>query len=721
MAEPDSLYDTVFEQTRPGASQRPWWQRMWPRRIGRRLALGFVTLVALMLIALSQAGLQLRLISEVTRNFATGDMQRLLRVQALSLQAEGVGSALVRLMNAPRKNREAEYTDLDERTRRLDGIIEELSNELKDPEQEATLERLKACRENYHEAYLATVDQIEANDLKAATRALNEQLNPALKAMLQESNTLLARERTRIENELADAQRLFETVALSVGVLSLFMVLLAALLAWGTSRSVVQPLHTLGRVARDIAKGDYANRVPPTFTQEVDRVGDALNTMAEAVAQREQQIVRLAYHDTLTGLPNRTALLQPMSGNTRAHSTLVLMDLARLKGINETLGYVTGDALIKEMANRTAVVVQAASDSGLIGPAPLVARLSGGTFAVWFDADSRGTVDVLRERIERTMAEPVLCSGHSVDLSINCGFADTLAGPNALPVEQLLRNAEVALHAAKRGGTGHAWHNEAQEAARLGHLSLLSDLRMAVQSSELQMWLQPKYSLETGKAVGAEALVRWQHPVRGFVSPSEFVPFAEQTGYITMVTEWMLREALRTLVAWQPKHPELTIAVNISTRDLQDAGFARRVGRMVAAKGVSPDRLRLEVTESGLMQDAQSSLDLLHALHDIGTPLSIDDFGTGYSSLAYLQKMPVSELKIDRSFVDRIDQSPATQQLVKAMIQMGHGLGLTVTGEGVETEAERTVLATLGCDVMQGYLASKPLHGAALQRWFDSL
>jgi len=355
----------------------------------------------------------------------------------------------------------------------------------------------------------------------------------------------------------------------------------------------------------------------------------------------------------------------------------------------------------------------------------VVARLSGGSFAALFSAPNRAAVETLRERIEQAMGAPVHCSGHSVDLSLTYGLADsgdqTAQGATVLPVDTLLRNAEVALHSAKRAAVGFAWHSEAQEAARLSHLSLLSDLRQAVATSQLQMWLQPKFSLATGLAVGAEALVRWQHPTRGFVSPAEFVPFAEQAGYITMVTDWMLQQALQTLAAWAPTHPELSIAVNVSTRDLQHKGFAERVARMIEASGVPAKRLRLEITESGLMDDPTHSVALLHALRDIGTPLSIDDFGTGYSSLAYLQKLPVSELKIDRSFIDRLDQSPGTQKLVRAMTEMGHGLDLMVTAEGVETEAERETITRLGVDVMQGYLASKPLHGDKLQAWFDAL
>jgi diguanylate cyclase (GGDEF)-like protein len=701
------------------------WQRWLPQRIGWRLALGFGILVALMLAALAQAIFQIHHITGVTQRFATGDMQRLLRVQALSLQTEGVGNALIRLINAPLENRVAEYADVDERNRRIDGIVESLANDLHDDDQEQNLKRLVACRAAYSEAFIATADEIEARNPERAWKLLNEQVNPALKAMLVESNKLLDRERQRIEMRLDEAQMLFDQVALSVACLSVLAVVLAVWLGARTTRSVVVPLAKLERAAQRIANGDYSRRVPMTRTEEVDRVGLALNTMTDAVAQRERDIAHLAFHDALTGLPNRTALFKPLADRVQPPNSLALMDLARLKAINETLGYTTGDTLIQQTAERASLALQQAVSDGLVEPGAVVARLSGGTFAATFSAPNRAVVEVLRERIEQAMGAPVHCSGHSVDLSLTYGLADSgdlsQQGAKALPVATLLRNAEVALHSAKRAAVGFAWHSEAQEAARLSHLSLLSDLRQAVATSQLQMWLQPKFSLTTGRAVGTEALVRWQHPTRGFVSPAEFVPFAEQAGYITMVTQWMLEQALLTLASWAPTHPELSIAVNVSTRDLQQKGFADRVARMVADSGVPAKRLRLEITESGLMDDPTHSIALLHALREIGTPLSIDDFGTGYSSLAYLQKLPVSELKIDRSFVDKIDQSPGTQKLVRAMAEMGHGLDLMVTAEGVETEAERETITRLGVDVMQGYLASRPLHGDKLQAWFDAL
>jgi predicted signal transduction protein with EAL and GGDEF domain len=704
-----------------------------PQGIGRRLALGFGSLVVLMLLSLWNAGLPLGVVADATERFATVDMQRLLRVQALSLQTEGVGSALVRLLNAPRDNRVREYADVDARNRRIDGIIDSLKAELRDPAQEETLKRLSACRANYAEAFIATVDEVEAEDPAAAARLLNEQVNPALTAMLVESNALLDRERQRIESQLEQSQHLIRRIVIVGAVSSLLVIVLAVWLAWRTTRSVVRPLLALQAAAQRIAGGDYQDPQLSTGTQEVDRVGLALGTMVEAIATRELEIERLAFRDPLTDLPNRTFLLKTTStslsgqaDSNPAKAFLMLFDLARLKAINETLGFATGDTMIKEIGRRAQSVLHAWTPPEVVGTKPpdaqsgLLVHIAGGMFAIKIDSGDRAGVEQLREQLALAMVQPVQCSGHSVDLSLAFGLAGAAPGED-VPVMTLLRNTEVALEAAKRAALGFAWYNPAQEAARLSHLGLLSDLRAAVAQSQLQMWLQPKFSLQTGAAVGAEALVRWQHPTRGFVSPAEFVPFAEQTGAITLVTDWMLEQAMQTLQRWRHSHPALSISVNVSTRDLQDDAFAQRVNQRMAHYGIAAGKLRLEIVESGLMQDAHTSIALLHRLRDCGVELSIDDFGTGYSSLAYLQQLPVSELKIDRSFVTDIDRKPGSLQLVKTMIEMGHGMGLMVTAEGIETQAERDILKQLGCDVMQGYFGSRPLHGANLLAWLDQI
>jgi len=724
----------------------------WPRRLAWRLGLGFGLLVTLMLLALALAVWQIRTISALAERFATQDMQRLLRVQALSLTTEGAGNALLQLMNAPRAQRVPMYADVDERNRRIDGIVASLQGQFGDGGQEQTLRQLAQARSTYLAAFIATVDQLEAEDPATAIQVYSAEVKPAMAQLLQHSNALVNRERERVELEIAAAQQRFEQLTLLVALLSSLAVVLGVLLALGTTRSVTAPMRQLEAVAQRIAAGDYHAPLPASSTEEVDRVGQALTVMAEAIAQREQEIERLAFRDPLTGLPNRSFLLKtsldaatPEAASEAASAahqaelaapapaelphawpvfcSLMLFDLARLKAINETLGFATGDRMIRELALRTQAVLQAqatADPSGFSEQNTLLAHVAGGMFAIVSEVHEAPRMDALRQQLTAAMAQPMQCSGTSVDLSLAFGLV--ASAPEApVPVMTLLRNAEVALAAAKRATLDVAWYNPAQEAARLSHLGLLSDLRAAVAESQLQMWLQPKFSLQTNAAVGAEALVRWQHPQRGFVSPAEFVPFAEQTGAITLVTDWMLNEAMRTLQTWQRSQPALSISVNVSTRDLQDASFCQRVMQLMQHYGITPNKLRLEIVESGLMQDTHASIALLHCLRDAGVQLSIDDFGTGYSSLAYLQQLPVSELKIDRSFVTRIDSQPGSQQLVKTMIEMGHGMGLLVTAEGIETSAERDTLKRLGCDVMQGFLASRPLHGAALQSWLDQL
>ncbi|OQW86524.1 MAG: hypothetical protein BWK72_16710 [Rhodoferax ferrireducens] len=716
--------DRSFVEAQPPGRRPSAPPGRWPRRLGWRLALGFGLLVGLMLLALSLAVWQIRTVTALTERFATHDMQRLLRVQALSLTTEGAGNALLQLMNAPREQRVPMYGDVDERNRRIDGMVAALQGQLDEPAQEQILLQLSAARATYFDAFIATVDQIEADDPAAAMHAYVQQVKPAMAELLRLSNALVNRERERVEQEVQLAQQRFEELTFAVLLLSALAVVLAGVLALRTTRSVLVPMRQLEDVARRIAAGDYQPPALASSSEEIDRVGQALGAMTGAIAQREQEIERLAFRDPLTGLPNRTYLLKQDDATVVPARSLMLFDLARLKAINETLGFATGDLLIQEVARRAQAVLAtlaAADDNVPLPPAPpLLAHVSGGIFALLCCQAGRAPLERLQQRLSQAMAQPVQCSGQGVDLSLTFGLAEAPTD-QAAPVVTLLRNAEVALDAAKRAAQGCAWYNSAQEAARLSHLGLLSDLRLALAESQLQMWLQPKFCLQTGRAVGAEALVRWQHPQRGFVSPAEFVPFAEQTGAITGVTDWMLAHALRTLQDWQPRWPGLSISVNVSTRDLQDASFGQRVQSALQHYGVDPTRLRLEIVESGLMHDAQSSIALLHSLRDMGVQLSIDDFGTGYSSLAYLQQLPVSELKIDRSFVTDLADKPASQQLVKTMIEMGHGLGLLVTAEGVETVAERDTLKCLGCDVMQGYLGSRPLFGAALQTWLDTL
>ena len=289
-----------------------------------------------------------------------------------------------------------------------------------------------------------------------------------------------------------------------------------------------------------------------------------------------------------------------------------------------------------------------------------------------------------------------------------------------MALDSALQGAELAIAEAKRLKLAWAWHTATDDESRTRQLSLLSDLRRAATEGELEMWLQPKQCLRRGRTLGMEGLVRWRHPQRGFISPAEFIPFAERTGHIGVVTTAMLDAALATLAGWASSHPDLSLAVNVSALDVRDPGFVSHVDQMARRHRAPLSRLRLEITESSVMEDADRVLPVLHGLRALGVQLSIDDFGTGYSSLAYLQRLPVSELKIDRSFVAGADRSAEARALLRTIIDLGHSLKMIVTAEGVERTEERDLLIELGCDQAQGYLISRPLSPDAARHYLEA-
>lgn len=692
--------------------------RILPRRISYRLALSYSLILCLFIIVVARSVIQVQQVSQRSQEFARNDLQQLLQVQNLALDIEGSTSALVLIFNTTQDKRKPAYDAIDAKKKHIDQLIQKLSKESEDEIQTICLQRLAVTHQEFRQSYLNLFDEIELDNTDGAKDVFETQVAPARQAFLTESGILLDLAKKHIQQRQEEEQNDLARLKLQVISISILAVLTGIALAFFTQRSVVRPLNQLEQSARQIAEGNYASKVPATRATEVARVGQALNTMGDAIAAREAEIEQLAYFDPLSGLPNRILLLKEFEQQSVQGHAMILMDVARLKIVNETLGFGTGDTIIVETSQRLKAALQSLPTSRTF-----LAKFSGGQFALSCALDEQQNmaefVEQVVHAINLRLTTPIICGNHSVDVNLVFGIALATAATKDLP--SLIRNAEVALYVAKESTQLSAWYSDAQEASRLSHLSLLSDLRAAVQNDELQMWLQPKIHFKDRSCYGFEALVRWQHPQRGFISPAEFIPFAERTGYINHVTDWMLKQALQTLASWQHAYPQLSIAVNVSTKDLRDQSFPERVHQLLQQYQVKPENLQLELTESGIMENPGNAIPLLQSLRNIGIGLSIDDFGTGHSSLAYLQKLPVTELKIDRSFVINIDQQASTQRLVKTIIEMGHGLNLHVIAEGIETEAERDTLISLDCDSMQGYFASKPLHGAGLQNWLIHL
>jgi diguanylate cyclase (GGDEF)-like protein len=478
------------------------------------------------------------------------------------------------------------------------------------------------------------------------------------------------------------------------------------------ARRVTQPLRALVRASVRLGRGDYAEPVAQGAAR--DEVGDlarAFDHMRLNIAAQAQQVRQLAYWDRLTGLPNRAqfrdSVLAAIAAADPARDVIsvVMLDLDRFKHVNDVLGYATGDRLLQGVAARLQTVVRD-GDS--------VARLGGDEFALLLPRADGVTAREVAARISRAFEVPLTLDDQTVDLSAGLGIA--CWPQHGDDGDTLLSRAEVAMYAAKRRTAGAQVYDAALDVASGQTLSLLSELRRAVDDGQLRLYLQPKVDVASGELCGAEALVRWQHPTRGLVPPMEFIPFAEQTGFVRQLTLWMFEEVAR-------RQSSLTamgvakVSINLSTRDLLDVELPDKLDALLLRYRASAQRLCLEITESAIMDDPERAEATLHRLAERGFKLSIDDFGTGYSSLAYLKRLPVHELKIDKSFVMAMERDASDAKIVRSTIDLAHGLGLTVVAEGVENGSILTQLATLHCDEAQGYHLARPLDTDAFAAW----
>jgi len=428
------------------------------------------------------------------------------------------------------------------------------------------------------------------------------------------------------------------------------------------------------------------------------------------------QLEALATTDPLTALSNRTVLGDRLAAALRtderlprapAPLALLLLDLDRFKDINDTLGHHVGDALLVQVADRL---------RGVVRHTDTVARLGGDEFATLLPgADAPGAEAVARA-IRAAIEAPFIVEGQTLYVGVSVGIAHAPEQEGA-DAALLLQQADVAMYAAKRGGLGHAAYDPALDSRGTMHLGLVADLRQAIARGALLLHYQPKVAARGGRSCGVEALVRWQHPERGLIPPDQFIPLAEQTGLIVPLTTWVLGEALRQCRAWADADLAVEVAVNLSLRNLRDPHLCTTVADLLQRHGVPPERLCLELTESVVMADVEGTQVTLARLAAVGVRLAIDDFGTGYSSLAYLSRLPVDELKIDRAFVRQLRAEATDRTIVAATIGLGHALGMSVVTEGIEDAETWAVLRQLGCDVGQGYYFARPLPAADAEAW----
>ncbi len=505
--------------------------------------------------------------------------------------------------------------------------------------------------------------------------------------------------------------RALRATLVGLGIFSLVIsVVGSVLIALGFTR----PLEALLAAVKRIRQGDYAQPVAIRRDDEIGTLARGLEHMRAGIAERESQILKLAYEDPLTRLPNRSQFSEALrQGLRKAQDTgrslaILIMDLDRFKYVNDTLGHGVGDHVLKEVGTRLRAVLAAAN---------CIARLGGDEFAILLQDASIEEVTRLAEGVVAVLEKPIFFEEQPLDVGASIGIA--LFPAHGADAQTLVRNADIAMYVAKRTRSGYSVYDRSYDTSQQEHLSLLSELRRAVEQGELRLFYQPKVTLASSRVVAAEALIRWVHPERGLIPPGMFIPFAEHTGYIKSLTLWVLREAIRQCGLWRQEGRELQISVNISARDLTSRDLPERIAALLAEYAVPAPRRCLEITESGFMEDPQHAQRVLQRLSQQGVQLSIDDYGTGYSSLSYIMRLPVKELKIDQAFVSRMSENPNLATIVHSTIELGHSLGLKVVAEGVEDLRGFSLLRELGCDSAQGYYLSPPLAPVEFTAWLD--
>lgn len=430
------------------------------------------------------------------------------------------------------------------------------------------------------------------------------------------------------------------------------------------------------------------------------------------VVRQSRELEHKTLFDNLTGLPNRALFFDRLAQaasvykNEQKPFSIVIIDLDRFKEVNDLQGHHVGDLLLKHVARSISTTMRRTD---------IVARLGGDEFVLLLPGAVAESAGAIVKKLLASLCQRVSLDGSVVDVVASMGIASF--PEHDVDITRLLLKADMAMYAAKRANIRYRVYTPEIEASAARNIELQNELRYAIDHEQLLLHYQPKISHHTGCIMGVEALVRWNHPQRGLVAPDEFISLAEASGLIQPLTLWVLQAALQQSVVWHSAGHSFTVAVNLSTRNLLDGDLPVRVAKLLATYHVRPEWLVFEITESAVMAEPARALETLDKLNKMGIQLSLDDFGTGYSSLAYLKKLPVSEIKIDRSFIKDMELDASDTVIVRSTIALGHNLGMKVVAEGVENSQIWDLLSALGCDASQGYYMSRPLTAAALGEW----
>lgn len=496
---------------------------------------------------------------------------------------------------------------------------------------------------------------------------------------------------------------------------TLFILTLVAALIWTfvIARGITRPLRALiGKIQR-ISQGEGFEYLKHEHGGEIGELIHEFNQMQKAIKSREELIEYRAYYDDLTGLPNRNFFLEELqrmlrkAKRNKGRVFVLTLNIDRFKDVNDTLGHFSGDDILKKLSKR---LIDNFSEHCLI------ARLGGNEFGLLLSHEiDEMDLSSFIEKVLGLFNKPFALPGIKLEVAGRVGVA--IYPKHADNAAHLMQKSVIAADIAKDKKQLHSLYEQSLDKHSIFRLSVMSELRTAVQKNELILFYQPKVSLKEQKTSQVEALVRWLHPKHGVISPTQFIPLAEQTGQVRYLTQWALNMAIKQIYEWQCSGMPLKIAINISTVDLMDAQLITQIESQLASVPIDPSRLILEITESAIMNTPERSIDLLHRINSLGVGLSIDDFGTGYSSMTQLKDLPVQEIKIDRSFVRGIANDPSDLLIVKSTVELGHNMNLQVVAEGVDEVKIFDILTQMGCDMAQGHYISPPLSITDLSQW----
>ncbi len=489
---------------------------------------------------------------------------------------------------------------------------------------------------------------------------------------------------------------------LLLAVLTLFASLSGAYLI---AASISRPINRLVAHAKEIAAGHFEQTIQFTEKNEIGQLANEFNHMQLALSQREEAIIRLANHDILTNLPNRHRLHEVLKGLKNEHFMMLHLNLSRLKDVNATLGYDVGDLVIQALAIR----LQTISKQQHV---QLLVHLGADEFVLILDTME---INEVSTQMNKELEEVFCFQGISLQLQVRMGIA--LYPEHTTDVTRLVQMADTALHHTRNTGSLIQIYQPDLDINSVERLNLINDLRQAIPANQFELYFQPKLCLYTLKITHVEALVRWTHPTLGMIPPDNFIPIAEKTGQIEALTRWVFEAASMQCKQWNDVGLDINIAVNISAENLKEPDFYEFVCGMMNKQNIKPEQITLEVTESSVVDDPKSAIQLLAKFKDYGFKISIDDYGTGYSSLAQLKQLPVHELKIDKSFIQRLEHDVDDQIIVRSTIDLAHNMGLKVVAEGIEDEFSLLWLTQYNCEFAQGYFISRPKPARELTPW----